>query len=157
VALVDGVVPWDSGTILLPLGHAPAGRVQIRRGVVADGRPSETRVRVLARFAAHTLVEAVLVTGRQHQARVHLAAAGFPVTGDLLYRDEELFLRARAGGEAAEGLPARHCLHASRVELDHPVTGARVVIDSELPRDFLDFVARAAAQARPPGAGPTTA
>jgi RluA family pseudouridine synthase len=143
MALVEGVVAWDQGTILLPLGFDPASAVRLKMAVTPGGRASVTRVRVLRRLPRHTLVETVPETGRQHQIRVHLAAVGHPVTGDLLYPDEALFLRARAGAALDGSLPARHCLHAARVEFLHPVIGSRVVIDSPLPPDFLDQVAAA--------------
>ncbi len=71
------------------------------------GRPARTAVRTLARGTTHNLVEVRPLTGRSHQIRVHLAAAGWPVAGDILY-----------GGAPAPRL----MLHAWRLELPHPIT-----------------------------------
>ena len=142
LALVQGVVRQDSFDVDLPLGFDPTSTIRVKMAGVPGGRPSLTHVRVLKRMARHTLVLAVPETGRQHQVRVHLASIGHPVVGDLLYKDESLFLRYQAAGGKLDGsLPRRHCLHASLVEFTHPVTGAPVRIKSELPGDFAEMIA----------------
>lgn len=87
VALVDGVMPDDSGVIDLPIGRSPCGRSILAscRGDAVDRQPSRTRYEVLQRFEAHTLVKAKPATGRFHQIRVHLATLGYPVTADEYY------------------------------------------------------------------------
>ncbi len=92
---------------------------------------------MLRRLPRHTLVEASPVTGRQHQIRVHLAAIGHPVVGDLLYKDETLFLRYQEARRTLdESLPARHYLHAVRVSFVHPFTGRTVTIESPRPPEL---------------------
>jgi 23S rRNA pseudouridine1911/1915/1917 synthase len=94
--------------------------------------------------ARYARVRCRLETGRQHQIRVHLAALGAPVVGDKLYGpDERAVARAADGQLTAEDqarleLP-RHALHAARLELAHPITGAPLVLDAPLPRDMADF------------------
>ena len=73
------------------------------------------------------LVEARPRTGRKHQIRIHLAEAGMPVLGDTLYG---------AKTATAEASSLRLMLHASRIALPHPLTGARLVIESPWPEDF---------------------
>jgi 23S rRNA pseudouridine955/2504/2580 synthase len=137
LALVEGVVPWDAGTILLATGSDPASTVRVKMAALPGGRPTVTRIRVLKRLSLHTLVEASPQTGRQHQIRVHLAAVGHPVVGDLLYRDERLFLRYQEAGRTLdESLPARHFLHAARVSFVHPFTGRALAIESPLPAEL---------------------
>ena len=92
----------------------------------------------------YALVRCPLETGRQHQIRLHLGALGLPIVGDKLYGpDEELFARGADGELTAEDRVAleldRHALHACRLALDHPATGARVVIESGLPEDLASF------------------
>jgi 23S rRNA pseudouridine1911/1915/1917 synthase len=141
LALVRGAVEPAEGEIDLPLGKDPAARIRLKHAVRDDGQPSLTRYRVLERLPGHTLVEAFPVTGRQHQIRVHFAAIGHPVWGDLLYDDEELFLRYhRNGCRVDSSLPPRHCLHAAELALTHPVSGATVRILSPLPEDFRAIV-----------------
>jgi RluA family pseudouridine synthase len=159
VALVEGTVAADSGSVDLPIGPDPASGVRVKMAALPGGRPSVTRYTVLRRLPAHTLLLVQPETGRQHQIRVHLAAIGHPVVGDLLYRDERLFLRAlapgdvhRRAGSADSPLPARHMLHATLVEFPHPVTGSMVRIESPLPPDFASLIAGLGE----PGAQPVT-
>jgi 23S rRNA pseudouridine1911/1915/1917 synthase len=65
-----------------------------------------------------------LETGRTHQIRVHLAAIDLPVAGDPVY-----------GVPGDLGLE-RQFLHAARLTFDHPITEARVEVDSPLPPDL---------------------
>jgi 23S rRNA pseudouridine1911/1915/1917 synthase len=92
----------------------------------------------------YSLVFCRLETGRQHQIRLHLATLGAPVVGDKLYGpDERAFARA-ADGVLSEldlarlELP-RHALHAARLSLPHPMTGAPLRIEAPLPRDMATF------------------
>jgi len=141
VALVRGVVEPEEGTIDLPIGKDPLARIRLKHAVREDGQRSVTRYQVLERLAGHTLLAAYPITGRQHQIRVHFAALGHPVWGDLLYEDEELFLRYfRNGCRLDPSLPPRHCLHAELLELVHPSTGLPVRIASPIPEDFLAIV-----------------
>lgn len=73
-------------------------------------------------------------TGRTHQLRAHLAAIGHPIRGDELY-----------GGTSSE----RVLLHAQRLVLNHPLTGARLVIEAPLPVDFGAFFSEASVDAAP--------
>ncbi len=74
--------------------------VQHRKGgerhviVSPDGKPAETRVRLSRRFDDFSLVQCSPLTGRTHQIRVHLAAAGFPIVGDERYGDPDVNERA---------------------------------------------------------------
>jgi 23S rRNA pseudouridine1911/1915/1917 synthase len=94
--------------------------------------------------ARYALVRCTLETGRQHQIRLHLASLGAPVVGDKLYGpDERAFARAADGELTAEDaarleLP-RHALHAARLALAHPVTGAPLAIEAPLPGDMAEF------------------
>ena len=93
--------------------------------VVPDGRPSITGYRVRERFAAWTLLELDLVTGRTHQIRVHLAALGHPVAGDVVYGTGT----SRKGPDGLE----RMFLHAWRLELVSPTSARLVRVEAPLP------------------------
>ncbi len=84
------------------------GERYVSRPLHAGSERAETRFRVLDRQEGATLVEAIPVTGRTHQIRVHAAEHGFPILGDTLY-----------GGSVG----SRVCLHAASLELAHPATG----------------------------------
>jgi 23S rRNA pseudouridine1911/1915/1917 synthase len=92
----------------------------------------------------YSLVMCGLETGRQHQIRVHLAALGAPVVGDKLYGpDEGAFARNADGALTAEDLERlempRHALHATRLALPHPITGAALAVEAPLPADIAGF------------------
>jgi 23S rRNA pseudouridine1911/1915/1917 synthase len=145
IALVEGTVAAEEGRIELPLGRDETSGIRVKMAPRPDGLASVTCYRVVRRMPAHTLLEIVPLSGRQHQIRVHLAAIGHPVLGDLLYRDESLFLRYQALGGALDGtLPSRHCLHASEVRFTHPASSETVTVTAPLPGDFLSIMARLA-------------
>ena len=91
--------------------------------VTDNGARCETRYEVLSEEGAHSVVRCEPITGRTHQIRVHLAAVGCPVVGDVVY------------GQAHETI-ARQALHAWRFSLAHPMTRERMRIESPLPPDI---------------------
>jgi 23S rRNA pseudouridine1911/1915/1917 synthase len=107
--------------------------------VVPRGRPAVTRYRVLESFARYSLVEASLVTGRTHQIRVHFAHVGHPVAGDRVY----------APGRDDLGI-RRQALHAWRLQIRHPGTGALMAFEAAPPPDFAEALVQARAQGSPP-------
>ncbi len=93
--------------------------------------PARTRYRRVAVFSGHSLVRVTAEPGRVHQIRRHMAAIGHPVLGDEKYGD------APTNRHFAEkyGLD-RSFLHCARLELDHPRTGARLVVEAPLAGDL---------------------
>lgn len=138
LALVHGEFP-PALTIDRPIGRDPRRRT--RQAVVqVGGKEAITHFRTVERVGRLTLVEARLETGRTHQVRVHLEAAGHPVVGDPLYGQ----------GRAAHGLD-RQFLHAYRLGLPHPETCEDLSFESPLPDDL--EVALGAARVRAAEAG----
>jgi 23S rRNA pseudouridine1911/1915/1917 synthase len=137
LAVAEGTLGPETGRIAMPIGPAQGSRIRIRMEARPDGKPAVTEYEVLRRLAGHTLLKARPLTGRTHQIRVHLAALGHPVWGDLIYKDESLFLRYWENGLVLdESLPPRHLLHAARVSFAHPFSGREVDIESPVPADF---------------------
>lgn len=132
LALVDGVVAWDRREVDVEMGSDLESSIRLKMAVGgADPRPSRTRFTVKERFAAHSLVEAEPLTGRQHQIRVHLSFLGHPIVGDRLYGrviDVDYFETGIAN--LSPFYPSWQGLHAARLEFVHPVTGAPVVAGS---------------------------
>jgi 23S rRNA pseudouridine1911/1915/1917 synthase len=118
------------GRIDLPIGKDPA-RAGMRR-IDPAGDAAATRYRTLRAGPLAALVEARPETGRTHQIRVHLAHLGAPLLGDPRYGG------ARRVGEVAI---TRVMLHAARLELAHPSTGARLVLEAPVPEDLLAVAA----------------
>jgi 23S rRNA pseudouridine1911/1915/1917 synthase len=137
-------------------GHvdAPIGRHPVRRtamAVVASGRPAHSDYRVLARYPGLTLLGVRLHTGRTHQIRVHMAHIGHPLVGDPLYgsgRAKRSGTGAAGGSAAAavQGFP-RQALHALKLGLVHPRTGAALAYEVPLPADFAALLAELEAAA----------
>ncbi len=94
-------------------------------------RPARTRYRRLAIAGGHSVLRVVPELERPHQVRRHLAAIGHPVLGDERYGHaaSNRFFEQRNGLD-------RTFIHGVRVELDHPRTGARLVVDSPLHGDL---------------------
>jgi len=123
LALVQGSVSAAVGRIEAPIGRDPKDRK--RMAVVPDGRKAVTGYRVRERFAAWTLLELDLVTGRTHQIRVHLAALGHPVAGDPVYGTGT----SRRGPDGLDRL----FLHAWRLELVSPASARLIRVEAPLP------------------------
>jgi 23S rRNA pseudouridine1911/1915/1917 synthase len=135
IALVNGVLPTDSGKIDAPVGRDPKHRT--RMAVSPGGRPAVTWFTVKARLGDCALLDVRLETGRTHQIRTHLASIGHPVVGDAAYgRDPALAKRI--------GL-RRPFLHAARLSFDHPTSGERLEFESPLPDDLAAALEKAGA------------
>lgn len=127
------------GRIDVPLGRDPK-RAGLRK-VNPRGEPAATRYRTLREGPHGALVEARPETGRTHQIRVHLAHLGASLGGDPRYGGPR-----QAGGVR---IP-RVMLHAARLELPHPITGAPLAFEAPVPADFA--AAQAALLDAPPPA-----
>ena len=126
LALVEGVVALDKGTIDAPIGRNPRHRQQMTITVVGS-RAARTHFRVLERFARHTLLLLELETGRTHQIRVHLKAIGHPIVGDPVYG---------SGSKIRGSTLKRQFLHANQLKFTHPTTGAVVNLEAPPPQDL---------------------
>ncbi len=127
IALVEGIVESDNGTIDLPIGRESN---HVRRKVMKEGQPSVTHYKVIQRFDAggdsyknHTLVELVLETGRTHQIRVHMSHIGHPIAGDDLYGGSQTYIK-------------RQALHAGYFSFYHPASGNFVEVVAPMPEDM---------------------
>lgn len=130
LALTLGNISEDTGRIDLPVGRHPGDRKKM--SVFSHrGRQALTLWKVRRRLCGATLLEIYLKTGRTHQIRVHMAALGHPVAGDLLYGGG----KKRLTGTALKGA-RRQMLHAWRLAFRHPVSGQRVSVEAPLPEDM---------------------
>jgi 23S rRNA pseudouridine1911/1915/1917 synthase len=146
LAIVHGSPREDSFVVDAPLALA-GHEVGVLMGVIPvarGGLPSRTRVRVLERFEAFSLLECAPETGRQHQIRVHLAHVGTPIVGDKLYAHSPAYFVASLENTLTDAMRAdlrldRHALHASEIRFSHPVDRHPVHIAAPMPEDLRAF------------------
>lgn len=131
LALALGRVEHD-GSVDAPLGRHAVQRTKMAI-VRAGGKEARTHYAVLERFAKATLLECRLETGRTHQIRVHLTSIKHPLAGDTVYRGN------KCGDARLDDFP-RQALHAWRLALRHPATGAEMAWESPLPADFAQLL-----------------
>ena len=126
VALVNGVINENSGTIDLPIGRHPANRKKMAVNI-GNGKEAVTSFKVIERFADATYMELMIKTGRTHQIRVHLSYIGHPVIGDKIYGGKNINRNYEIAG---------HALHAKVLGLIHPITGDYMEFEADIPEDF---------------------
>lgn len=126
LAIVDGVIKHDTGTIDAPIGRDPNNRQKMAVTDV-NGKDSITHFKVLETFSNHTLVECILETGRTHQIRVHMAYIGYPVFNDPMY----------GRGKSTE---FGQMLHSKSIRFKHPTTGKELSFEVEPPKEFMDKI-----------------
>lgn len=129
LALVEGEIKTDSGTIDGPIGRHHTDRKKM--DVVQNGKPAVTHFKVIERFRNFTTIEAKLETGRTHQIRVHMSHIGHPVVGDPVYgkKVQEFHLKGQA-------------LHAFILGFLHPRTGQYMEFSAPLPQYFEELVSK---------------
>ena len=128
-ALVGGHPREDRFTVEVPIGRVPHRLLGSIHAACAGGKPSISRVTVLERREKTSLVEVEITTGRPHQIRIHLAAAGLPLAGDPLYGPGGL---PREETGALPGDPG-YLLHARLIGFRHPVSGDPLEIEAPPP------------------------
>ena len=151
LAVVWGQPRFQKALIDAPIGRHPTDRK--RMAVLTSGPPAQkareavTELEVRERLAFCALVEARLHTGRTHQIRVHCAHIGHPVVGDPVYggarRVPNEALRTHEARQRWNELLADlggQALHAYRLAIDHPLTGERLVFESQPPPDMAALI-----------------
>ncbi len=147
LAVAKGKMPRETGRIDLPLSeHEQTSKSKAVRGV--NFQEAVTRWKVLASMKEASLLAVTIETGRTHQIRRHLQAAGHPIAGDARYGD---FAFNRAARQRW-GL-RRMFLHAWKLALPHPTAGGRLSLEAPLPAELADVLSRANLHAPAAAAG----
>jgi 23S rRNA pseudouridine1911/1915/1917 synthase len=148
ITLVHGWVKQDRGTIAQSISRDRVHRTRMTTRH-AGGREAITHYHVTRRmetaFGKFTLLEVKIDTGRTHQIRVHTKSLGHPVVGDTLYGAPRITRQPAEkrgkGADTADGLSLnRNFLHAAELELQHPRTGEKISLKSELPPELRQFL-----------------
>ena len=127
IALVEGVINHETGTIDAPIGRDINNRQKM---MVTDinSKDAITHFRVLKRYKDKTLIECKLETGRTHQIRVHMDYIGHPIVNDPVY------------GRSKKVTPFGQMLHSKSIRFIQPITKKEIYIESELPKEFQDYL-----------------
>jgi 23S rRNA pseudouridine955/2504/2580 synthase len=136
-AVTDGIHSFKGLLVDRPILKLSDGTVKVDR----KGKSARTHLNTIKTYRHHTLVECKPVTGRMHQIRVHLAAQGAPITGDLQYGGKPFFLSAVKRGynlkKDTEERPVieRLALHAVGIAFND-LDGNRTEVSAPYPKDF---------------------
>ncbi|MEK6742459.1 MAG: RluA family pseudouridine synthase [Nitrospirota bacterium] len=128
-ALASGLPVQDEMTIATPIGPVPHALLGTIHAADPQGKPALSYVAILERRQDSFLCDVRIETGRPHQIRIHLAAAGHPLVGDPLYGAGGL---PRPDTQALPGDPGYN-LHAAELSILHPRTGRELVFECEPP------------------------
>ncbi|HEY6334140.1 MAG TPA: RluA family pseudouridine synthase [Blastocatellia bacterium] len=154
LAVVDGAVEGQSGSIDAPIGRHPDTRPHWQ--VMETGRPARTKWSVLSRGWGWTKLELEPVTGRTNQLRIHCYYSGHPILGDELYgaafsetqankNDHSATGCSKSQGEAesavnaALNFPSRLLLHAWKLAFYHPSSGDWLEFTAPPPPEIMAF------------------
>ena len=125
-ALVAGQWPENRFKVKAPLLKNVLQSGERLVSVNENGKPSETRYRILTRYENATLVEASPITGRTHQIRVHCLHAGHPIACDPKYGDADFDQQMNRAGLK------RLFLHAASIQFLHPGTEEQIRFQAPL-------------------------
>lgn len=130
IALVEGIIEHNSGTIDAPIGRDPKDRKKMTVTEI-NSKEAVTHFDVIERFKNYTLIKCQLETGRTHQIRVHMQFIGHPIVGDEVYGRRKT-LKDTQG----------QVLHAYKLELIHPSTKEKLTFEAELPAYFQELLTK---------------
>jgi 23S rRNA pseudouridine1911/1915/1917 synthase len=131
-ALASNVPDWDEMTISAPIGSVPHALLGEIHAATPQGKPALSQVYVLERRIDSFLCDVRISTGRPHQIRIHLAAAGHPLVGDPLYEQGGI---PATDSRALPGDPGYH-LHSAELSFRHPGSGQEKVLQCEPPEQL---------------------
>ena len=127
LAIVDGVINEDSGTIDAPIGRDKNNRLKYCITSI-NSKESITHFRVLDRFNDKTLIECILDTGRTHQIRVHMEYIGHSVCNDPVY------------GNHKNTTEYGQYLHSYYIKFKHPITNKLIEYKTDMPIEFKKYL-----------------
>ena len=126
IALVDGIINHDTGTIDAPIGRDANDRKKMAVTSI-NSKNAITHFTVLDRLNKATLLQCILETGRTHQIRVHMKYINHPIINDPIY-NKKIY------GDFGQ------MLHAKEIEFVHPTTNELMHFECDLPKEFLEIL-----------------
>ena len=134
--LVSGLVK-NNLTITQPIGKIPHPVLGYIYGATTKGKYAKSECQVVEHYNNCTLLEVKIFTGRPHQIRIHLAAAGYPLLGDPLYVAGGTFAKIAPNSEQIP-VPGEggYFLHAYRLSFIHPRSRSSISFECPTPQDW---------------------
>ena len=134
LAIVKGKVSKETGRIETNIGRDEKDRKKM--SVSRDekkGKLAITTYKVIDSNERYSLLDVNIETGRTHQIRVHMKHIGYPILGDIVYGrpDNKIMIQM---------------LHAYKLEFKHPITSEEMVLEAQLPKDFVEALGYAQLQ-----------
>lgn len=131
-AVVYGAMKNDSGTVDKPIGRHRTDRKRMSCAAnIINPKRAVTHYEVIERYNGFTYISCRLETGRTHQIRVHMSDMGHFIIGDMVYGRKTDKINVGFEGQ---------CLHAVTLGFIHPVSGEKMLFESELPDYFSDIL-----------------
>jgi 23S rRNA pseudouridine1911/1915/1917 synthase len=146
IALVWGQPDPPEGTITGNVGRNIRDRKIMQVFPEGNqGKPAVTHYKVIESFSYITMVECKLETGRTHQIRVHFSHIRHPLFNDEVYGGDQIlkgttFSKYQQFVKNCFKIMPRQALHAKSLAFDHPVSGRRLVFDSDIPDDMKQVI-----------------
>lgn len=142
LTIVTGIMPEKSGEIKTFLAPAMHGKEMMV--VAKKGKLSITQFSVLEEFLQYSLLQITILTGRQHQIRVHMQHIGHPLAVDSRYGGREALYAhdiklkhfQHKKNEDPKPLISRCTLHAASLTFTHPENNEIMEVNAELPKDM---------------------
>ena len=134
LAIVKGKVSKETGRIETNIGRDEKDRKKM--SVSRDekkGKLAITTYKVIDSNERYSLLDVNIETGRTHQIRVHMKHIGYPILGDIVYG-------------RPDNKSMRQMLHAYKLEFKHPITSEEMVLEAQLPKDFVEALGYAQLQ-----------
>lgn len=129
LALVDSRPPTPQGRVEVAIGRDPKYRQRMAPVVKREGKEAISEYYTVEVYPQHTLLKVIILTGRTHQIRIHLAYLGCPVVGDLTYGRKKPTINIQ-----------RQFLHANRISILLPGEKDKRTFEAPLAEDLIQIL-----------------
>lgn len=129
LALVDSRPPTPQGRVEVAIGRDPKYRQRMAPVVERVGKEAISEYYTVEEYPQHTLLKVIILTGRTHQIRIHLAYLGCPVVGDLTYGRKKPTINIQ-----------RQFLHANRISILLPGEKDKRTFEAPLAEDLIQIL-----------------
>ncbi len=130
IGLVKGNLESKKMKIDVPMKRGTKGSLYMETSTDHDAKEAITYLDALEEYSNFSKIKFRLETGRTHQIRVHCKYINHPIINDPMYSNESPFSKFN------------QYLHASKIAFIHPITNKYVEVESKLPQEFEEYIAK---------------